>query len=47
MSVKIRELKSDLAILKDFELSIGKIVEEAWAEEPGPTPFPSVTDLRE
>ncbi|MFB0502505.1 MAG: CO dehydrogenase/acetyl-CoA synthase complex subunit alpha [Candidatus Bathyarchaeia archaeon] len=47
MSVKIKELKSDLAILKDFELSIGKIVEEAWAEEPGPTPFPSVTDLRE
>jgi acetyl-CoA decarbonylase/synthase complex subunit alpha len=45
--VKIDELKSDFGELKGLELSIGKIVEETWAEEPGPTPFPSITDLRE
>ncbi|MEM2110841.1 MAG: CO dehydrogenase/acetyl-CoA synthase complex subunit alpha [Candidatus Bathyarchaeia archaeon] len=45
--MKIKELKSDLAVIKDFEISIGKIIEETWTEEPGPTPFPSMTDLRE
>ncbi len=45
--VRFKELKSDLGVLKDFELSIGKIVEDSWAEKMGPTPFPSVTDLRE
>jgi len=47
LRMRIKELKSDLGILKDFELSIGKIIEETWAEEAGPTPFPSITDLRE
>jgi len=45
--IKIKELKSDLGVLKDFELSIGKIIEEPWEEKVGPTPFPSITDLRE
>jgi len=45
--IKIKELKSDLGVLKDFELSIGKIIEETWEEKVGPTPFPSITDLRE
>lgn len=45
--MRIKELKSDLGILKDFELSIGKIIDETWAEQMGPTPFPSITDLRE
>jgi len=45
--MKIKELKSDLGVLKDFELSIGKIIEEEWEEEAGPTVFPSITDLRE
>jgi len=45
--MKIKELKTDLGVLKDFELSIGKIIEETWEEEAGPTPFPSITDLRE
>jgi len=47
LRMKIKELKSDLGILKDFELSIGKIIEEIWAEEAGPTSFPSVISLRE
>ncbi len=45
--MRIKELKSDLGILKDFELSIGKIIEERWTEESGPTQFPSMTNLRE
>ncbi len=47
LQVKIGELRSDLGIVKDFELSIGKVVEDTWTEEYGPTPFPSLTDLRE
>ncbi len=45
--VKIGELKTDIGILKNLELSIGKIIEETWEEKQGPTPFPSITDLRE
>ncbi|RLG94480.1 CO dehydrogenase/acetyl-CoA synthase complex subunit epsilon [Candidatus Bathyarchaeota archaeon] len=45
--VKIGELKTDIGILKNLELSVGKIIEETWEEKPGPTPFPSITDLRE
>lgn len=47
LKVKVGELKSELGIVKDFELSIGKIVEETWEEILGPTPFPSIADLRE
>jgi acetyl-CoA decarbonylase/synthase complex subunit alpha len=45
--LKIKELKTDIGVLKDLELSIGKIIEEKWTEPIGPTPFPSITDLRE
>ena len=48
MRMKIKELRSDLAELKDFELSIGRIIEEEpWTEAVGPTPRPSIADLRE
>jgi len=45
--VKIDELKTDIGTVKNLELSIGKLFEEAWAEPMGPTPFPSLTTLRE
>jgi len=45
--VKAKELKTDVTVLKDLELSIGKILEETWEEPMGPTPYPSITDLRE
>jgi len=45
--VKIDELKTDIGLLKNLELSIGKIIEETWTEPNGPTPFPSLTALRE
>jgi acetyl-CoA decarbonylase/synthase complex subunit alpha len=44
--VKAKELKTDVAVVKDLEVSIGKIFEETWDEPVGPTPFPSITDLR-
>jgi len=47
MHIKIDELKSNLGTLKGFELTVGRIVEAAPAEELGPTPFPSTTELRE
>jgi len=45
--VKIDELKTDVGLFKNLELSIGKVTEEKWAEPMGPTPFPSVTALRD
>jgi len=45
--VKAKELKTDIAVIKDLEVSIGRIFDETWTEPVGPTPFPSITDLRE
>jgi len=44
--VKAKELKTDVAVVKDLEVSVGKIVDDTWDEPMGPTPFPSITDLR-
>jgi acetyl-CoA decarbonylase/synthase complex subunit alpha len=45
--VKIGELKTDVGLVKNFELSVGKIDDTTWTEPMGPTPFPSLTALRE
>ncbi len=45
--MKIKELKTDVGTVKDLEVSFGRIFEEDWEEPVGPTPFPSITDLRE
>jgi acetyl-CoA decarbonylase/synthase complex subunit alpha len=47
VKVKIGELKTDVGTIKNLELSVGKVVDESWAEPMGPTPFPSMTALRE
>ena len=47
VQVKIKELKTNVAAIKDLELSIGRLVTETWTEPMGPTPFPSITTLRE
>ena len=47
VQIKIKELKSDVAIIKDLQLSFGRLVTETWTETMGPTPFPSITTLRE
>ena len=46
VTIKIDEIKTNLGLIKNLELSIGKVVEE-WEEEEGPTPFPSITELRD
>ena len=45
--MKIGELKTDFGNIKDLQLSIGQAKEEKWEEPMGPTPFPSLTTLRE
>ena len=45
--VKIEELKTDIAVIKNLEVSVGRVFEETWEETVGPTPFPSITSLRD
>ena len=45
--LKIDELKTRTAFIKNLQLSIGRVMEETWEEPVGPTPFPSLTTLRE
>jgi acetyl-CoA decarbonylase/synthase complex subunit alpha len=40
-------MKTNMGLIKNLELSIGKVVGDSWAETMGPTPFPSLTTLRE
>ncbi len=46
VDLKIKELKSNLGIMKDLRLSVGKVIDDSWEEAIGPTPYPSITDLR-
>ncbi|MCW4038803.1 MAG: CO dehydrogenase/acetyl-CoA synthase complex subunit alpha [Candidatus Bathyarchaeota archaeon] len=43
----MKEFKTDLGVFKDIEISVGRIYDETWTEPLGPTPYPSITDLRE
>ncbi|MGE5555781.1 MAG: CO dehydrogenase/acetyl-CoA synthase complex subunit alpha [Methanocella sp.] len=46
--VKIDEMKTNAGLIKNLELSIGKVMKDNYTEEPmGPTPMPSVTALRD
>jgi len=45
--VKIKEIKTDLGVIKDLELSFGRVFEETWEEPVGLTPYPSMTALRD
>jgi len=45
--VKIDELKTDVGVIKNLDVSFGRIVEETWEETVGPTAFPSITGLRD
>lgn len=47
MHLKIGELKTEFGLVKNLEFSVGKMLEETWNEPMGPTPFPSLTALRE
>jgi acetyl-CoA decarbonylase/synthase complex subunit alpha len=45
--VKIGEMKTNTGLVKNLELSIGKVVDDSWVEPMGPTPMPSLTTLRD
>jgi len=45
--IKLDELKTNSGLVKNLELSIGKVVNENYDEPMGPTPMPSVTALRD
>lgn len=45
--MKVDELKSDMGLIRNLEISIGKVTFDSWMEPMGPTPFPSITTLRD
>jgi acetyl-CoA decarbonylase/synthase complex subunit alpha len=45
--MKIGEMKTSTGLIKNLELSIGKVVDDSWTEPMGPTPMPSLTTLRD
>ena len=46
--IKIDEMKTNSGSIKNLELSIGKVINDNYTEEPmGPTPMPSITALRD
>jgi acetyl-CoA decarbonylase/synthase complex subunit alpha len=46
-NMKADEVHTPSATIKGLEISIGKIIDDEWDEKMGPTPMPSVTDLRD
>ena len=47
VNIKIDEMKTNTGLIKNLELSIGKVVTDNWTEPMGPTPMPSLTALRD
>ena len=45
--VKIDEMKTNSGLIKNLELSIGKVINDNWTEPMGPTPMPHITTLRD
>jgi acetyl-CoA decarbonylase/synthase complex subunit alpha len=45
--VKIDEMKTNTGLIKNLEVSIGRVVDDSWTESMGPTPMPSLTTLRD
>ena len=47
INIRIKELQTDIGNIKDLELNVGRLVHNKWTETMGPTPFPSLTTLRD
>jgi acetyl-CoA decarbonylase/synthase complex subunit alpha len=47
VNIKIDEMKTNTGLIKNLELSIGKVVNDNWTEPMGPTPMPSMSTLRD
>ncbi len=44
--ISIKQLETSLASLRGVEVVLGKVIQDDWDEKIGPTPYPSVTTLR-
>jgi acetyl-CoA decarbonylase/synthase complex subunit alpha len=40
-------MKTTTGLVKNLEISIGKVVDDSWTEPMGPTPMPSMSTLRD
>lgn len=47
MKPKLIDLKTDLETFKNLEVSLGRVEDEFREEPVGPTPYPSIRDLRQ
>ncbi|HEY3273498.1 MAG TPA: CO dehydrogenase/acetyl-CoA synthase complex subunit alpha [Methanocella sp.] len=47
INIRMKELESNIGHIRDLEVSIGKFAPRNWEEKCGPTPFPSMTALRD
>jgi len=47
VELRIKELQTKAATIKDLQLSFGRLITETWTEQMGPTPFPGILDLRD
>jgi len=47
VNVKIDEMQTSTGLIKNLELSIGKLSTDNWTEPMGPTPMPSMSTLRD
>ncbi|WP_321507898.1 CO dehydrogenase/acetyl-CoA synthase complex subunit alpha [uncultured Methanoregula sp.] len=46
VNLRIQELKTEGAHIRDLNITIGSIIRDTWEEKQGPTPFPTLTTLR-
>lgn len=46
INIKIGELETEIGHIRDLQVRIGRALDEKWAEPAGPTPYPSLTTLR-
>ncbi len=47
VQIKIDEMKTNSGLIKNLEVSIGKVMNDNYNEPMGPTPMPSMTTLRD
>ena len=45
--IKIDEMKTATSLVKNLEVSVGKVIDDSWNEPMGPTPKPSMSTLRD
>ncbi|MCQ1539413.1 CO dehydrogenase/acetyl-CoA synthase complex subunit epsilon [Methanocalculus taiwanensis] len=46
INISIKEIETEIGNIKDLRFSVGRLAQETWDEPQGPTPFPSMTALR-